>query len=62
MHSWRVSCHLYAEVVKGMPSDEEFTVCLQKIKMAFNLLVCEIEEQKSYVSFYIIYYINMYMY
>lgn len=24
--------------VKGMPSDEEFTVCLQKIKMAFNLL------------------------
>ncbi|XP_067253022.1 epidermal growth factor receptor kinase substrate 8-like protein 3 isoform X3 [Chanodichthys erythropterus] len=26
------------KVVKGMPSDEEFTVCLQKIKMAFNLL------------------------
>ncbi|XP_056614386.1 epidermal growth factor receptor kinase substrate 8 isoform X2 [Triplophysa dalaica] len=24
--------------VKGMASDEEFTVCLQKIKMAFNLL------------------------
>ncbi|XP_051766136.1 epidermal growth factor receptor kinase substrate 8-like protein 3 [Ctenopharyngodon idella] len=26
------------KVVKGMPSDEEFTVCLQKVKMAFNLL------------------------
>ncbi|KAK7126360.1 hypothetical protein R3I94_017745 [Phoxinus phoxinus] len=26
------------KVVKGLPSDEEFTVCLQKLKMAFNLL------------------------
>ncbi|XP_067271307.1 epidermal growth factor receptor kinase substrate 8-like protein 3 isoform X2 [Pseudorasbora parva] len=26
------------KVVKGMPSDEEFTVCLRKVKMAFNLL------------------------
>ncbi|XP_002666161.1 epidermal growth factor receptor kinase substrate 8-like protein 3 [Danio rerio] len=26
------------KAVKGMPSDEEFTVCLRKIKMAFNLL------------------------
>ncbi|CAM4662351.1 unnamed protein product [Leuciscus chuanchicus] len=26
------------KVVKGLPSDEEFTVCLQKVKMAFNLL------------------------
>ncbi|XP_077081996.1 epidermal growth factor receptor kinase substrate 8-like protein 3 [Siphateles boraxobius] len=26
------------KVVKGLPSDEEFTICLQKVKMAFNLL------------------------
>ncbi|XP_076853666.1 epidermal growth factor receptor kinase substrate 8-like protein 3 [Brachyhypopomus gauderio] len=26
------------KAVKGLPSKEEFTVCLQKIKMAFNLL------------------------
>ncbi len=30
---------LCAVAVKGMPSEEQFSVCLRKIKMAFNLLV-----------------------
>ncbi len=41
---------LCAVAVKGMPSEEQFSVCLRKIKMAFNLLV----RQTLSVSFYMI--------
>lgn len=45
---------LFAVAVKGMPSEEQFSVCLRKIKMAFNLLVRQILSDSFYMIYYIV--------